>query len=454
MTDLQLLQQHATHRDPGAFNELVTRHLNWVYSAALRQVQDAHLADDVTQAVFLALSQSAAKLAKGVVLTAWLFRVTQRTSAMAIRSQGRRRKHERRAAIMSSEQQPEMDQQTWEELAPVLDELVGKLNETDRQSILLRYYQQKSFAEISTTLDIDEAAARKRTSRAVEKLRTLLQNKGVTTTSALLVAGLSTYTTQPAPASTAAGIAAVVATPAAASATVLTLTQGALNIMKWSNLKIGSIAAILTLAAIGISLAVAQVSGGNNQQAAANPAKPATAPAAKPPVTKPAAPLTPKGVVEAAYIAALTGDEETMIKSFANPTADQEQTLRKVVRTMSAVEELRKAVASEFGENIAKQFGALGSGVSATDITNAPETINGAQAIVDLGQAGPGPLPLVKTGDTWKVSPTALQTMNVDGLNQWERKAPAIRKLAADIKAGKFQSPAELQKAMGGLMRQ
>jgi hypothetical protein len=319
----------------------------------------------------------------------------------------------------------------------------------------LRYYQRKSFAEMSAVLEIDEAAARKRTSRAVEKLRSLLESKGISTTSTLLVAGLWAYTIQTAPASTAAGIAAVVATPAAASATVLTLTQGALRIMKWSNFKIGSIAAMLTLAAIGISFAVAQAGGGNNQQAAGKPAavKPATAAAATGPATKAAAPLSPKGVVEAAYVAALNGDEDGMIKCFTGVTPEHEKTLRMVVRTMAAVEELRKSVASEFGENIAKQFAALGSGVGPADVTNAPETINGDRAIVDMGRAGPGPIPFEKVGDTWKVSVAVLQTMNVDGLAQWERKAPAIRKLAADIKAGKFQSPAELQKAMEGLLR-
>src|SRR3954466_4105780 len=96
MTDLDLLRRHVDDADPRAFAELVARHLDWVYSAALRQVRDAHTADDVTQAVFLALSREAAKLTGGVVLTAWLFRVTRRASAMALRAAGRRRKHERR----------------------------------------------------------------------------------------------------------------------------------------------------------------------------------------------------------------------------------------------------------------------------------------------------------------------------------------------------------------------
>src|SRR4051812_36471968 len=103
MSDLETLQRHVSGQDHHAFDDLVARHLDWVYSSALRQVRDPHTADDVTQAVFLALSQHAGKLADGVVLTAWLFRVTRHASAMALRAAGRRTKHERRAATMAKE---------------------------------------------------------------------------------------------------------------------------------------------------------------------------------------------------------------------------------------------------------------------------------------------------------------------------------------------------------------
>src|SRR5687768_4767841 len=110
MTDLQILRQHVDDRDPRAFEQLVARHLDWVYSSALRQVRDPHTADDVTQAVFLALSRHARRLSEGVVLAAWLFRATRRASAMALRSAGRRRKHERLAATMTTEARDAMDE--------------------------------------------------------------------------------------------------------------------------------------------------------------------------------------------------------------------------------------------------------------------------------------------------------------------------------------------------------
>jgi RNA polymerase sigma factor (sigma-70 family) len=457
MSDLEILRRHVNDGDPRAFAELVARHLDWVYSAALRQVRDPHTADDVTQAVFLALSRHAPKLAGGVVLSAWLFRVTRRASAMALRSAGRRRTHERRAAVMASEEQSTMDEQAWETLAPVLDEVVGKLPKVDRQSILLRYYERKSFAEIGEALAIGEPAARKRISRAIERMRTLLSGRGMVFATGTLAAGMLSYTSQAAPASTGASVAAVTATPGLASPMVLSLSRGALHMMPWTNAKIGAGAGLLVLAAIGLSIGVAQVTGsgkpGAGDKAGAKPS--AAAPAATAPATKPAAaaPLTPKGVVVAAYKAGLAGDEDGMLKCFTGLTAQQETTLKQVVHVLSAVDSLQKAVTAEFGEAAGKQFADLGGGVDPADVLNAPETINGNRAIVNMGRSGPGDVPLEQVGNNWRISAEVLRTLNAGTMAQWDQRAPAIRKLATDIAAGKYATPGDLQQAMGALMR-
>src|SRR5688572_21480369 len=133
MNDWELLEQYVRSRSQAAFAQLVHRHIGWVRAAAVRQVRgDAHLADDVAQAVFLALAQQAARLHPGVALSTWLFKVTRYASSTALRAESRRRRHERQAAMMTSPmtahpRDDAMTPQQWDQIAPLLDQLVARL---------------------------------------------------------------------------------------------------------------------------------------------------------------------------------------------------------------------------------------------------------------------------------------------------------------------------------------
>ena len=81
LTDQQLLRDYSERRSEPAFAELVRRHVDLVYSAALRMVRDAHLAEDVTQGVFVALAQNAGGSPTEPVLSGWLHRTTQNLAA-------------------------------------------------------------------------------------------------------------------------------------------------------------------------------------------------------------------------------------------------------------------------------------------------------------------------------------------------------------------------------------
>lgn len=92
MTDDQLLQEYSVSRSESAFAALVERHANLVYSAALRQVRDPQTAQEVTQSVFLLLSQKYASLLKGQPLVGWLYRVTYFAAKHAIRTEFQRQR--------------------------------------------------------------------------------------------------------------------------------------------------------------------------------------------------------------------------------------------------------------------------------------------------------------------------------------------------------------------------
>ncbi len=140
--------RYAGRRSETAFAELVRRHVDFVYSAALRMVRDAHLAEDVTQGVFVALAQNARQLADRPVLSGWLHRTAQNLAANAVRSDVRRRAREQEAAAMNELLAAESDA-NWEDIAPHLDAALGELSEADRDALLLRYFERKSAREMA-----------------------------------------------------------------------------------------------------------------------------------------------------------------------------------------------------------------------------------------------------------------------------------------------------------------
>jgi len=232
-TDQQLLRDYAEGRSEPAFAELVRRHIDLVYSAALRMVRDAHRAEDVTQAVFVALARNARPLAERPVLSGWLHRTAQNLAANTVRSDVRRRVREQEAAAMNELLSGEPDV-TWEDISPHLDASLGELSEAERDLLLLRYFQRKSAREMAQALGVSEDAAQKRVSRAVERLRELLAKHGVTVGASGLAAVISVHAVQAAPVGLAAavsaaaivGATAVAATTAAATQTIaMTLLQ-------------------------------------------------------------------------------------------------------------------------------------------------------------------------------------------------------------------------------------
>ena len=195
--DMTLLREYARSHSEDAFAALVSRYVNLVYSVALRQVRDPHLAEEVTQAVFIILARKANKLSRQVVLSGWLCRTARYASADVIKIQRRRQHREQEAYVQSTLNEPESD--AWRQIAPLLDTALAELGKTDHDAIVLRFFEGKSMSEVGAALGASEDAAKKRVSRAVEKLQIFLMKHGVTSPTATLTAAIYANSVQAAP---------------------------------------------------------------------------------------------------------------------------------------------------------------------------------------------------------------------------------------------------------------
>lgn len=279
-TDSELLELHRQGSQE-AFAELVQRHINWIYSIAKRRVPDEHLAEDITQATFAVLARKSPILGPKHPLSAWLFHVVTLASKAALRTESRRRHHETEAAKMRNAKEAS-EQGQCAQVTPDLDDWVGRLNRTDRGAILLRFYEQKSFAEVSTALGVSEIAARRRVSRATARLRAIAARQGVVVPTAALAEGLLSQVTLPAPSALAASI-STLSSAIAVAKPVSMLTTGVIIAMKWTQIKI---AAALTLALLIVGGTATLTLNRRNPQAASPGGTirldPALAPATQP----------------------------------------------------------------------------------------------------------------------------------------------------------------------------
>jgi RNA polymerase sigma factor (sigma-70 family) len=220
--DAELLRAYARERSESAFAELVRRHLNLVYSVALRNLAgDTQLAEDVVQQVFADLAAKAGSLSRYSVLGGWLYRSTQFAAAKAVRGERRRRIREQEAQAMQTANSPAQPEPNWEKLRPTLDRLIGELDERDRDAVWLRFIANQSYAEIGNRLGLTENAARMRTDRALGKLHEKLTRAGITSSLAALGSALAGQVRGIAPAGLAGAVMQAVATVPAAGTALL-----------------------------------------------------------------------------------------------------------------------------------------------------------------------------------------------------------------------------------------
>ncbi len=250
MSDAELLRDYLATGSEPAFAELVDRHINLVYSAARRQVRDAHLAEDITQAVFIVLARKGATIRNPAMLGAWLLKTARQTSCNAVRFERCRRRHELKAATMKTVQEQTGAESVAAHIEGILDDFLSRLGERDRGALVLRYFQDQSVNDVALALHISPPAAQKRIVRALFRLKNLLARNGIVTAGDALEQGLSSQVLHAAP----PGLALLASSGAIGKVAsgVHLLAHSTVKTLFWAKVQ----ALVLGLAASGVAIAM------------------------------------------------------------------------------------------------------------------------------------------------------------------------------------------------------
>ena len=253
--DMTLLGEYALHDSEDAFGALVSRHINLVYSVALRQMRDPHMAEEITQVVFIILARKAGSLSPKTILPGWLCRTARYASANALTIRRRRERREQEAYMESVSKEPETD--AWTHIAPLLETALAQLGDKDHDAVVLRFLEGRSLSEVGTALGASEEAAKKRVNRALEKLRKFFTKRKVALSAAAIATAISANSVQAAPALLATSITAVgAAKGAAASGSTLAVVKGALKLMAWAKAKVAILGGSAIILAAGTTAVV------------------------------------------------------------------------------------------------------------------------------------------------------------------------------------------------------
>lgn len=253
--DMDLVQEFAARHSETAFATLVERHINLVYSVALRSLGDPHEAEEVTQAVFVILARKATGLRKGTVLSGWLYQTAQLTAANFQRAAQRRRRREQEAYMQFAEQSD--PDPSWQRMSPLLEEAMMRLGKDERDAVVLRFFENRTVREVAARLGLHEAAAQKRVNRATEKLRVFFARRGIQVSTAVLLSSIGANAVQAAPASLASTVTATAAVKSAAvSTSTLTLIKTTLKLMAWTQMKTVAVGTVIVAVVATTTLVV------------------------------------------------------------------------------------------------------------------------------------------------------------------------------------------------------
>ncbi len=245
MDDRELVERYLRDADQAAFGSIVERYLGLVLGVARRRTGNAALAEEIAHAVFAVLARKAHRIKVQDRLAGWLYRTAMLESSRVLRQEHARQRNLKNYAHMSEIQSE--GRAVWEEVLPHLDDALSRLGAADRDLILLRFYEQKSFREIGTVFGKTENAVQKQTGKVLRKLEGMLKRRGLAITGVMLASNLGAKLNLPASTHLARSIAqhSMTASP---SINKITLAIHAIHTMTYSKLKIRLILGVLVWA--------------------------------------------------------------------------------------------------------------------------------------------------------------------------------------------------------------
>ena len=312
LDDMQLLRDYAQRNSEEAFATLVSRHINLVYSVAMRRVRDPHLAEEITQVVFIILARKANSLSPRTIVAGWLCRAARNVSARATTLQHRRQLREQEAFMQNALNEP--DSAVWTQIAPHLDAALQQLGQKDHDALVLRFFDKKSFKDVATSLGASEDSAKKRVVRALEKLRRFFAKRGIALSTVAIVGAVSAHSVQAAPITLATSVTAAAVKGTATTASSLTLLKTTLKIMTWTKLKTVAVVGIIAVIVAGTATVATQRAKSPSNSAPQNfPASPFTF----------SGYATPEKSLQSMMWAASTGDMEKVSESWTPEEAER-----------------------------------------------------------------------------------------------------------------------------------
>ncbi len=254
--DRTLLRQYAAAACAASFTELVRRHVSPVYLAALRRVNGDHaLAEDVVQTVFADFARKAAGISADTPPGGWLHRHTGFVASKMTSRERQRRRREEQAMNSTDTTTAAPGDTDWAACAPLLDAALDTLPGSDRDAIVLRYIEQKDYHAVGAALGMSDDSAQKKVSRALERLRSALERRGILSTGGALAAMLVTGMAGTAPAGFAQGLAVrSLAAGARAGGTLGGAVAGMSAAARWQ--AAAAVAALITAAGIAGTMIV------------------------------------------------------------------------------------------------------------------------------------------------------------------------------------------------------